>query len=64
MKEFLTFLSLKKYEINIFISYEVIRTNVKRHFKSVKLIYMTSLSCNSSVTNKDIELIFLKAIDF
>jgi len=54
MKEFLTGLSLKKDKFNIFISYEVIRTNVKRLTKSGNLIFKASLSCTSSVTNKDI----------
>ena len=53
-KEYLKGLSLKKYEFNIFISYEVIRTNVKRLTKSGNLIFQTSFISNSSVMNKDI----------
>ena len=49
---------IKKYELNIFISYKVIRTNVKKLTRSVNLIFKASLSCNNSVMNKDIELIF------
>ena len=42
-----------------FFIYEVLSKNVKNLDKSVKLSFNAYLSCNSSVTNKDIELIFL-----
>ena len=58
MKELLKGLSLKKYEYNIFIIYEVIRTNVKRLTKSGNLNFKGSFTCNSSLVNKDINLIF------
>ena len=49
---------LKKYEFNIFFSYEVISKNVKSLDRSVNLIFKAYLSCNSLVTNKETVLIF------
>ena len=63
MKDLEDILSFKKYEFNIFFSYEVIGKNIKSPAVSVNLIIKASLSCNNSVMNKDIEFIFLKILN-